>query len=171
MRVVFLALDEVLAMHADLIERHGGHPGIRDVGLLESALAAPTATFGGHFLHGTPAEMAAAYLHGLVRNHPFVDGNKRAGLMAAFAFLGLNGFQFDPDPNRPDRPRPRRGGRHSEQGRGGSLRPAPRAPKAAAPAGRLSAARYPAHDCRRRRPNGESSPTRPARPHPFPHDR
>jgi death-on-curing protein len=98
-RVVFLALDEVLAMHADLIERHGGHPGIRDAGLLESALAAPAATFGGHFLHGTPAEMAAASLHGLVRNHPFVDGNKRAGLMAAFAFLGLNGFQFDPDQN------------------------------------------------------------------------
>ena len=47
MRVVFLALDEVLAMHADLIERYGGHPGIRDVGLLESALAAPAATFGG----------------------------------------------------------------------------------------------------------------------------
>jgi death-on-curing protein len=64
-------------MHADLIERYGGHPGIRDMGLLESALAAPAATFGGHFLHGTPAEMARPILHGLVRNHPFVDGSKR----------------------------------------------------------------------------------------------
>ncbi|HEY6107045.1 MAG TPA: type II toxin-antitoxin system death-on-curing family toxin [Anaeromyxobacteraceae bacterium] len=56
----------------------------------ESALAAPRATFGGVHLHGSLPEMAAAYLFHLVRNHPFVDGNKRAGLAAAIAFLGLN---------------------------------------------------------------------------------
>ena len=86
----FLTLDEVLAMHADQIERYGGSPGLHDLGLLESAIAAPRATFGGGWLHPTLPEMAAAYLFHLVRNHPFVDGNKRTGLAAAIAFLGLN---------------------------------------------------------------------------------
>lgn len=86
----FLTLDDVLAIHADQVERYGGSPGVRDVALLESALAAPRSTFGGGFLHGTVAEMAAAYLFHVVKNHPFVDGNKRAGLAAAIAFLGLN---------------------------------------------------------------------------------
>jgi death on curing protein len=87
---VFLTMDEVLAIHSDQIERYGGALGIRDVGLLESALGMPEATFGGTFLHGTLAEMAAAYLFHLVRNHPFLDGNKRVGLATALAFLGLN---------------------------------------------------------------------------------
>jgi death on curing protein len=86
----FLSLDEVLALHADQIERYGGALGVRDVGLLQSALAVPRASFGGTLLHGTAVEMAAAYLVHLVRNHPFVDGNKRTGLAAAIAFLGLN---------------------------------------------------------------------------------
>jgi death-on-curing protein len=86
----FLTLDEVLALHADQIERYGGSPGLRDLGLLESAVAAPRATFGGTLLHPTFPEMAAAYLFHLVQNHPFVDGNKRVGLAAAIAFLGLN---------------------------------------------------------------------------------
>jgi death-on-curing protein len=86
----FLTLDEVLALHADQVERYGGAAGVRDLGLLESALAAPRATFGGGLLHATLPEMAAAYLFHLVRNHPFVDGNKRAGLAAGIAFLGLN---------------------------------------------------------------------------------
>jgi death on curing protein len=87
---VFLTVDEVLALHADQVARYGGRPGIRDLSLLESAVAAPKATFGGELLHGTVPEIAAAYLYHLVRNHPFVDGNKRAGLAAAIAFLGLN---------------------------------------------------------------------------------
>lgn len=86
----FLTLDEVLALHGDQISRYGGSPGVRDLGLLESALAVPRATFGGGFLHGTLAEMAAAYLFHLVKNHPFVDGNERVGLASAVAFLGLN---------------------------------------------------------------------------------
>jgi death on curing protein len=86
----FLTVDEVLALHADQVARHGGRPGIRDLALLEWAVAAPKATFGGELLHGTLPEIAAAYLYHLVRNHPFVDGNKRAGLAAAIAFLGLN---------------------------------------------------------------------------------
>ena len=94
MSPVFLTLDEVLALHADQIERYGGSQGIRDMGLLESALAVPAATFGGQFLHGSFHEMAAAYLFHLTQNHPFIDGNKRVGLMAMLAFLGLNDLRL-----------------------------------------------------------------------------
>jgi death on curing protein len=87
---LFLTLDEVLAIHADQIERYGGLRGLRDLGLLESAVAVPRAEFGGRLLHPTLEEMAAAYLFHLVQNHPFADGNKRVGLAAALAFLGLN---------------------------------------------------------------------------------
>lgn len=99
MRPSFLTLDEVLALHADQIERYGGTLGVRDVGLLESALGAPAATFGGGFLHPSPPEMAAAHLFHLVKNHPFVDGNKRAGLATAIAFLGLNDLWLEADPD------------------------------------------------------------------------
>jgi death-on-curing protein len=81
------------------VERYGGGLGIRDMGLLESALAMPKATFGGEFLHGDIYEMAAAYLFHLVNNHPFLDGNKRVGAMAAYAFLDLNGIELVADPN------------------------------------------------------------------------
>lgn len=95
----FLTLDEVLALHADQLERYGGSPGVRDMALLESALGAPRATFGGGLLHPTLPEMGAAYLFHIVRNHPFVDGNKRAGLAAAIAFLGLNDLWLEADPD------------------------------------------------------------------------
>jgi death-on-curing protein len=98
-RPAFLTLDEVLALHADQIDRYGGAPGVRDVGLLESAVAAPRATFGGKHLHATLPEMAAAYLFHLAQNHPFVDGNKRAALAAAIAFLGLNDLWLDAAPD------------------------------------------------------------------------
>jgi death-on-curing protein len=94
-KVVFLSQDEVLALHADQIERYGGGHGIRDTGLLESALAMPRATFGGQWLHGSLHEKAAAYLYHLVQGHPFIDGNKRVGLMAMLAFLGLNSVRLD----------------------------------------------------------------------------
>lgn len=99
LRPVFLTLDEVLALHADQLERYGGDPGVRDVGLLESALATPRATLGGAFLHGSLPEMAAAYLFHLVGSHPFVDGNKRVGLAAAIAFLGLNALWLEAEPD------------------------------------------------------------------------
>jgi death-on-curing protein len=95
----FLTLDEVLALHADQIARYGGSPGLRDLPLLESALAAPEATFHGEYLHGSLPEMASAYLFHLVRNHPFVDGNKRVGLAAAIAFMGLNGLWLEAEPD------------------------------------------------------------------------
>lgn len=87
---LFLTLEEVLALHADQIARYGGTPGLRDPNLLSSALAMPQASFDGKFLHATLHEMAAAYLFHLAQDHPFLDGNKRIGLSAALAFLGLN---------------------------------------------------------------------------------
>ncbi len=95
MSPLFLGLDEVLVLHADQLERYGGSPGIRDIALLQSALGVPKATFEGSFLHGTLHEMAAAYLFHLVQNHPFVDGNKRVGLIATIVFLGLNGLALE----------------------------------------------------------------------------
>ncbi len=86
----FLTLDEVLAIHSDQVRQYGGSGGIRDVGLLSSALAMPRASFGGQYLHPSLHEMAAACLFHLVQNHPFIDGNERIGLAATIAFLGLN---------------------------------------------------------------------------------
>jgi death-on-curing protein len=90
----FLTSDEVLAIHAHLIERYGGSPGIRDRGLLQSALAMPEATYSAQELHPTLEEKAAAYLFHLVKNHPFVDGNKRVALAVALAFLRMNGIRI-----------------------------------------------------------------------------
>ncbi len=90
----FFTLDEVLSIHAHQVERYRGSPGIRDVGLLESALAMPEATFSGEDLHPTLHEKAAAYLFHLVKNHPFVDGNKRVGLAVCLGFLALNGSKI-----------------------------------------------------------------------------
>ena len=87
----FLSLDEVLELHADQISSFGGTPGVRDEGLLESALAQPKATFGGDFLHRTISEQAAAYLYHIAMNHPFIDGNKRTAFAVTDTFLRLNG--------------------------------------------------------------------------------
>jgi len=88
--LLFLTLDEVLVAHEEQLRLFGGAPGIRDVSLLLSAMGNVEATFGGVFLHETIFEMAAAYLHGICRNHPFVDGNKRTALSAALTFLDAN---------------------------------------------------------------------------------
>lgn len=90
----FLGLQEVLEIHRDQVTRYGGTAGIRDLDLLKSALGMPGATFNGEFLHTDVYEMAAAYLFHLVKNHPFVDGNKRVGAVAALVFLTLNGHDF-----------------------------------------------------------------------------
>ena len=91
----FLTVEDVLRLHDLSIVRHGGSFGVRDEGLLESALAMPSQTFGGQYLHASLEEMAAAYLfhicrNHICRNHAFVDGNKRAALLACEAFLRLN---------------------------------------------------------------------------------
>ncbi len=91
---VFLDLPGVLALHRDLIGRYGGSLGVRDKGLLASAIQMPQATFGGEWLHPDIFHMAAAFLFHLMVNHAFVDGNKRVGASAAFVFLRLNGFRL-----------------------------------------------------------------------------
>lgn len=83
---------ECLAFHSELVARFGGLQGIRDEGLLDSALARPQHLF--HYGDPTLCEMAAAYAEGIVKNHPFLDGNKRAGFMAAAFFLETNGLDF-----------------------------------------------------------------------------
>ncbi|MGD0462261.1 MAG: type II toxin-antitoxin system death-on-curing family toxin [Tepidisphaeraceae bacterium] len=92
---IFLTLDQVLRLHARQIERFGGSDGIRDIELIESAIAQPQQGFGGDYFHKTLAEMAAAYLFHLAKNHGFVDGNKRVGSDAALTFLELNGIDTD----------------------------------------------------------------------------
>lgn len=81
-------------MHDTLIERFGGASGLRDAGLLASALAAPQASFGGQYLNAGLPEMAASYLVGLIQNHPFVDGNKRTAYAVSATFLRLNGYRL-----------------------------------------------------------------------------
>ena len=88
---VFLNEEAVLAIHANQLAEFGGAQGVRDPGLLSSAVAQPRATFGGEFLHADLYDMAAAYLYHLAKNHPFIDGNKRTALIAALDFLDLNG--------------------------------------------------------------------------------
>lgn len=90
----FLSLSEALEIHQDQVTRYGGSLGVRDLDLLKSALGMPSATFGGEFLHTDIFEMAAAYLFHIVKNHPFIDGNKRVGAVATLVFLMLNGYEL-----------------------------------------------------------------------------
>jgi death on curing protein len=92
MEIVFLSVEQVLTIHAVQVRRHGGSAGVRDTGMLESAVEMPRAGFGNRYLHEDVFEMAAAYAFHVVMNHPFIDGNKRAGFHAATVFLDLNGW-------------------------------------------------------------------------------
>ncbi len=83
----FLSLENVLELHEMQLERYGGATGIRDSGLLESAVLMPQASFGGQYVHNGIFEMAAAYAFHIAENQPFVDGNKRTALAAALVFL------------------------------------------------------------------------------------
>lgn len=91
----FLSVEEVIALHAAQIARFGGSGGIRDIGLLESAVATPQVGVGDDYLHRDLFEMAGAYLFHIVMNHPFIDGNKRTALHAALTFLADNGYRAD----------------------------------------------------------------------------
>ena len=90
----YLTLGEVVDLHRRVLAQSGGAYGIRDIGLLESALAQPAATFDGVDLHATVIEKAAALGFALVANHAFVDGNKRVGHAAMEVLLVLNGFEI-----------------------------------------------------------------------------
>ena len=97
---IHLTVDIVKEIHAAVIGGFGGLPGVRDEGLLASAVAAPQATLGGRSPYEDLVEVAAAYLFYLCRNHAFNDGNKRVAMVAAIVFLRLNGIEPLPD----DRP-------------------------------------------------------------------
>ena len=89
---IWLDVRVVLAAHDEQLAEHGGAEGVRDMGLLESALARPQNLAA----YGNPdvTELAASLAFGIAKNHPFVDGNKRTSLLALYTFLGLNGFDF-----------------------------------------------------------------------------
>jgi death-on-curing protein len=88
----WITREDCLAYHESLLERFGGLSGIRDEGLLDSALNKPKHLF--YYGKPTVFEMAAAYAHGIVKNHPFLDGNKRAGFLVGAIFVELNGYRF-----------------------------------------------------------------------------
>lgn len=90
----FLEARHVLKIHELQLGRFGGGAGLRDRGLLESAVAQPRVTFGGAYVHEGLLAMAAAYLFHLASNHPFVDGNKRVAVLSAIVFLDLNGVHL-----------------------------------------------------------------------------
>lgn len=91
----YLTKYELLILYASLMEHTGGSPGVRDDGAIESALALPQTTFGGHELYPTIIEKAAALGFSLIQNHPFIDGNKRIGQAAMECFLIFNGYEID----------------------------------------------------------------------------
>lgn len=92
-----LTVDIVKALHDAALERHGGLQGIREEALLQSAVAAPQATFGGESPFADMVEVAAAYLYYLARNHAFLDGNKRTAMLAAIVFLRINRLETATD--------------------------------------------------------------------------
>ncbi len=87
--------DEVLMIHDRMLENHGGMRGVRDMGMLESALAKPQNRL--HYAQAGHFELAASYAAGVIWNHPFIDGNKRTGFVLASGFLQINGFRFQAD--------------------------------------------------------------------------
>jgi death-on-curing protein len=91
----YLRVEQVLRTHARVIEKSGGDPGVRDFGLLDSAVAQPRAGFGGRDLYPELADKAAALAFSLVMNHPFSDGNNRTGYAAMMMFLSRNGHTID----------------------------------------------------------------------------
>lgn len=94
----FLTLAEIIEIHSDQIKRYGGDIGVRDMGLLESAIAQPSASFGGEMFHRDLYEMASAYAFHIAQNHPFLDGNKRTAITSALVFLKMNGVAIkDPE--------------------------------------------------------------------------
>ena len=92
--IIFLSVEDVLLLHTDTIDVDGGSHGVRDHGLLDAAVAMPRQQFGGAYLHEDIAAMAAAYLFHIAQNHPFIDGNKRAAVMSALAFLSANSVEL-----------------------------------------------------------------------------
>ena len=93
--MIKLTKEQVISIHSSLIEATGGTDGVRDIGLLESALEAPFQTFDGKDLYPALIQKAARLGHSLVSNHPFVDGNKRIGIHTMLVFLAVNGVEIE----------------------------------------------------------------------------
>lgn len=94
MTIRYLTPEQLLFLHSRLVEETGGEHGLRDTGMLLSALGRPQSTFDDHDLYPDLFQKTAALLDSLIRNHPFVDGNKRTAIAAAAIFLKLNGYQL-----------------------------------------------------------------------------
>ncbi|MBI3485445.1 type II toxin-antitoxin system death-on-curing family toxin [Candidatus Daviesbacteria bacterium] len=94
LKTLFLTLEQLLAIHYDQIERYGGSHGVRDLALLESAIQRPQGSFMGADLYPTVFEKAAALIHSLLLNHPFLDANKRTAMVSGAGFLYLNGLKL-----------------------------------------------------------------------------
>jgi death-on-curing protein len=92
--VIYLTAEQVLFLHDRLVEETGGEHGVRVLGGLESALARPRAAFGGTEFYPDLMTKAAVVMDGIIRNHPFIDGNKRAGIATAALFLEINGYRL-----------------------------------------------------------------------------
>ena len=95
--IKFLDKETILAFHQDQVQTYGGKQGVRDEGLLESALAQAQASFEGEYVHDSIFDMAAAYGFHICKNHPFFDGNKRTALVAVYTFLFVNGYRLQAD--------------------------------------------------------------------------
>ncbi|MGH2639825.1 MAG: type II toxin-antitoxin system death-on-curing family toxin [Rhabdochlamydiaceae bacterium] len=91
----YLKTEQVITYHEEMVEKFGGLHGIRDLGLLESAMHMPRAAAFGQDLHVSLYDKAAAYLFHIVKNHPFYDGNKRTGAFCTYVFLSVNGVKID----------------------------------------------------------------------------
>ncbi len=91
----YLTLDIILVIHEKMVEKYGGSHGIRDIGLIQSAVARPQSSFGGEDLYQTIFDKAAALFHSLMFNHAFVDGNKRTAMVSTARFLFMNGYELE----------------------------------------------------------------------------
>ncbi len=93
--ISYITLDVVLAIHDDMIEKYGGSHGIRDLGLIQSAISRPQSSFGGEDLYSDIFDKAAALFRSLMFNHAFVDGNKRTTMVSTARFLSMNGYELE----------------------------------------------------------------------------
>lgn len=94
-KISYITLDEVIAIHDSMIEEYGGSHGIRDLGLIQSAIARPQSSFGGEDLYPTIFDKAASLFHSLMFNHAFVDGNKRTTIASTARFLSINRYELE----------------------------------------------------------------------------
>jgi death on curing protein len=94
-QIKYISEKDILVIHALILEATGGDDGVRDIGLIKSAVARPKMTVGGHDAFSTVFEKGATYLDSIVRNHALIDGNKRTGITVASRFLSLNGFEIE----------------------------------------------------------------------------